>query len=303
MDDEGRYVDGNPAICELLGCSHDDLVKMSVWDVTPLPERERIPELLDAFRSAGTLSGEYTLLCKGGATRDVEYRSVANIQPGLHLGVHTDITDRKRSAAALRESEERFRFLAESIAHMVWAVSPDGNVDYYNRRLLEYLGVTTEQVQGQKWAETVHPDDRRTASRPGSMPSTPGPSFASNTACATGGPGNTAGSSGTPFPNATPRARSSAGTVPAQISMNGCGWRKSCAAATRPSRMPWRASPVGHARAYVSVNPAYAGMLGHSAWELIGRDWQTTVCPQDLEKAGKPTGRCRKKVDRARGPG
>ena len=161
MDDEGRYVDGNPAICELLGCSHDALVKMSVWDVTPLPDRERIPELLDAFRSAGTLSGEYTLLCKGGATRDVEYRSVANIQPGLHLGVHRDITDRKRSAAALRESEERFRFLAESIPHMVWAVSPDGNVDYYNRRLLEYLGVTTEQVQGQRWAETVHPDDRR----------------------------------------------------------------------------------------------------------------------------------------------
>ena len=304
MDDEGRYVDGNPAICELLGCSHDALVKMSVWDITPLPDRERIPELLDAFRSAGTLSGEYTLLCKGGATRDVEYRSVANIQPGLHLGVHRDITDRKRSAAALRESEERFRFLAESIPHMVWAVSPDGNVDYYNRRLLEYLGVTTEQVQGQRWAETVHPDDRRRPSRPGSMPSTPGPSIASNTASATGGLGNSAGSSGTPFPNETPTGKV-------------VYWYGTCTDIDERVRMEEELRGLNAALEnavegiaqsdtqgrYVSVNPAYAGMLGHSAWELIGRDWQTTVCPGSGEGSGSLPADAGRGSGRARSPG
>ena len=285
MDDEGRYVDGNPAICELLGCSHDALVKMSVWDVTPLPDRERIPELLDAFRSAGTLSGEYTLLCKGGATRDVEYRSVANIQPGLHLGVHRDITDRKRSAAALRESEERFRFLAESIPHMVWAVSPDGNVDYYNRRLLEYLGVTTEQVQGQRWAETVHPDDRRRALEAWEHAFHTGAEYRIEYRLRNGRTGEFRWFIGHALPQRDP-----AGKV--------VYWCGTCTDIDERVRMEEELRGLNAALEnavegiaqldtqgrYVSVNPAYAGMLGHSAWELIGRDWQTTVCPQDLEK-------------------
>ena len=285
MDDEGRYVDGNPAICELLGCSHDALVKMSVWDVTPLPDRERIPELLDAFRSAGTLSGEYTLLCKGGATRDVEYRSVANIQPGLHLGVHRDITDRKRSATALRESEERFRFLAESIPHMIWAVSPDGNVDYYNRRLLEYLGVTTEQVQGQKWAETVHPDDRRHHLEAWEHAFHTGAEYRIEYRLRNGRTGESRWFIGHALPQRDP-----AGKV--------VYWCGTCTDIDERVRMEEELRGLNAALEnavegialsdtqgrYVSVNPAYAGMLGHSAWELIGRDWQTTVCPQDLEK-------------------
>jgi len=286
MDDEGRYVDGNPAICELLGCSHDALVKMSVWDVTPLPDRERIPELLDAFRSAGTLSGEYTLLCKGGATRDVEYRSVANIQPGLHLGVHTDITDRKRSAAALRESEERFRFLAESIPHMVWAVSPDGNVDYYNRRLLEYLGVTTEHVQGQRWAETVHPDDRRRALEAWEHAFHVGAEYRIEYRLRNGRTGECRWFIGHALPQRDPEGKVVC-------------WYGTCTDIDERVRMEEELRALNAALEnavegiaqldtqgrYVSVNPAYAGMLGHSAWELIGRDWQTTVCPQDLEKA------------------
>ena len=94
MDDAGRYVDANPAKCQLLGYSREELLRLTVWDVTPAPDHERIPGLLGRFLSAGTLSGEYTLLCKGGATREVEYRSVTNILPGVHLAVHRDITER-----------------------------------------------------------------------------------------------------------------------------------------------------------------------------------------------------------------
>jgi hypothetical protein len=56
------------------------------------------------FLAAGTSHGEYTLVCKGGATREVEYRSVANILPRLHLGAHRDIADRRRAERKLRES-------------------------------------------------------------------------------------------------------------------------------------------------------------------------------------------------------
>jgi signal transduction histidine kinase len=68
--------------------------------------------------SAGTMSGEYTLLCKDGQTREVEYRSVAHILPGLHLAVYRDITERKAVEAALREHTQRLRFLSGRVVEV-----------------------------------------------------------------------------------------------------------------------------------------------------------------------------------------
>ena len=84
-------------------------------------------------------------------------------QPTRMQGILVDITEHKRTEEALRESEEQFRFLAESIPHMVWATRPDGWTDYYNARSLDYLGVTLEQTQSWDWALVLHPDDRQRA--------------------------------------------------------------------------------------------------------------------------------------------
>jgi PAS domain S-box-containing protein len=68
--------------------------------------------------------------------------------------------ERRRAEEALRKSEERFRYLAETIPSMVWTSSPDGNITYVNQRWLDYCGLTREQNR-QHWAELVlHPDDR-----------------------------------------------------------------------------------------------------------------------------------------------
>ena len=118
MDDAGRYVDGNPAICQLLGYRHEELLQLTVWDVTPVQDRERIPELLRRFLSAGTLSGEYTFLSKDGTTREIEYRSVANNLPNLHLAVHRDITARKQGEEAVREYAKRLKILSRRVVEV-----------------------------------------------------------------------------------------------------------------------------------------------------------------------------------------
>jgi two-component system CheB/CheR fusion protein len=72
-----------------------------------------------------------------------------------------DITARKRAEEALRASEERFHFLAETIPSIVWTAAPDGTITYANRRWLEYCGLTAEQ-NARRWPELVlHPDDRQ----------------------------------------------------------------------------------------------------------------------------------------------
>ncbi|MCM2264426.1 MAG: PAS domain S-box protein [Desulfuromonadales bacterium] len=54
-----------------------------------------------------------------------------------------------------------FRALAETIPHLVWSARSDGFRDYFNERLLNYLGRTLEEMQGWTWQEVLHPDDRQ----------------------------------------------------------------------------------------------------------------------------------------------
>ena len=60
-----------------------------------------------------------------------------------------------RTHAALRESEEKLRLLADTIPQLAWMARPDGHIFWYNRRWYEYTGTTPEQMEGWGW-QTVH---------------------------------------------------------------------------------------------------------------------------------------------------
>ncbi|WP_414470871.1 PAS domain-containing protein [Microvirga sp. M2] len=81
---------------------------------------------------------------------------------GIFVQGH-DVTDHRRAENALRESEERFRAIANSIDQLIWATRPDGFHDYYNQRWYEYTGVPEGTTDGAGWNGMFHPDDRELA--------------------------------------------------------------------------------------------------------------------------------------------
>jgi PAS domain S-box-containing protein len=74
---------------------------------------------------------------------------------GSQLG---QFIERKRAEAGLRESEARFRLLADHAPVLIWLNTPAG-CEYVNRNYLDFLGVTTDDILGMNWAHYVHPDD------------------------------------------------------------------------------------------------------------------------------------------------
>ncbi len=63
------------------------------------------------------------------------------------VGVHNDITERRRQEDDLKAEQAKFRLLAESLPQIVWTATPDGTADYYNRAWFDYSGLTLEQSQ------------------------------------------------------------------------------------------------------------------------------------------------------------
>jgi PAS domain S-box-containing protein len=68
-------------------------------------------------------------------------------------------TEGNRPVEALTSSEQEIRLLVETIPALVWRAGPEGNIEYVNKRVLEYLGKPLGEIIGWGWMESVHPDD------------------------------------------------------------------------------------------------------------------------------------------------
>jgi PAS domain S-box-containing protein len=100
---------------------------------------------------------EASVHCKDGSSRHIEFHfaSLGNIS----LISFVDLTDRQRAEVSLRESEERFRLVANSAPVMIWLSGPDRLCTYFNQSWIDFTGRSFEEELGNGWAEGVHAED------------------------------------------------------------------------------------------------------------------------------------------------
>ena len=125
--------------------------------------RGRVPDawqlLVEEALDSGT--GRAVDVATGAATYALY---LAPIVDAGYVNIYgADVTAEREATAALRENEARFRELADAMPQLVWTARPDGTVDYYNQRYVEFGGIALTGDHWE-WAPAIHPDDvERTA--------------------------------------------------------------------------------------------------------------------------------------------
>jgi two-component system cell cycle sensor histidine kinase/response regulator CckA len=159
VDEHGRTTFANAAAAAMTG-----------WDVEELLDRPLHTLLLAAdqdapWRSAASLTeaevaGEMVFRRKNGATFPVDYISTPIEKGGNVAGavvVFNDITRRKRAEAEVRESERRYRLLAENVSDVIWVRDMNLAPVYISPSVSRLRGYTTEEAMTQGLAETLTP--------------------------------------------------------------------------------------------------------------------------------------------------
>jgi PAS domain S-box-containing protein len=157
-DVEGTYTDVNSNACQMLGYTREELIGKKITDLLSPEDFPRLDALRESLLKGSTDLGEWWLRRKDGHYLLAEV-STKIFPDGRWHAIVRDITERKRTEEILRESEARFRQLADAMPQIVFTCAPDGPVDYFNQRWRDYVDAV-EEIVGYGWMETVHPDDR-----------------------------------------------------------------------------------------------------------------------------------------------
>ena len=163
-DADFRLAQVNDAFLQMTGFSREEAIGMTWQELTPEefhPASERTVASIEAAGEAPPYEKQYV---RKDGSRFWGLFAPRKIGEDEAVEFVLDVTERKRAEEAIRESEERFRTLAETVPDAVFTAAPDGTVDYVNRQHEALTGVDPDEVVGTTmWPELVHPDDREAA--------------------------------------------------------------------------------------------------------------------------------------------
>jgi PAS domain S-box-containing protein len=148
-DMQGHFLDVNDAYCRMMGYSRDELLKMRIHDVEALEKPEETAKRIQKIVKTGGDRFETKHRCKDGKIVDIEVSVKYSKEMGERLYVFLrDITERKKAEEALRESERRFRAIAESTPDAIITIDNHGKINFWNRAAKQIFGYNEGEVLG-----------------------------------------------------------------------------------------------------------------------------------------------------------
>ena len=152
----------NPAAARLFGYSDAEMIGTPIFKIIPEDKHKEEIDLLHRTGNREEVDPLRTERIRHDGSRVEVLLRVAPLidADGTLLGVSTiakDLTAESRAAMELRESERRFRLLADNMSQFAWMSHPDGNIYWFNKRWHDYTGMTLEESRGMGWVSAHHP--------------------------------------------------------------------------------------------------------------------------------------------------
>ena len=152
-----RFLEVNPAFETQTGL----VDATGKWMRTLAPAHEQVwfDRYGDVARTGRTVRFEDEAVALG-RHYDISAFRVGPAEAGQVAILFRDITQRRHSELALRESEARFRTFAQAVPNHVWSATPDGKLEWANEPTYAFSGRAADGTIGDSWTARVHPDDR-----------------------------------------------------------------------------------------------------------------------------------------------
>ena len=159
-DSRGNILDVNEALCRSFGYTKGELIGKNVRILVPSDRNTEIENHIAEILSGKTLEHVVINLKKDGSTCNMELHEILITLPNGKKGIlviANDITERKRTENALRDSEEKLRQVIDLVPHFIFAKNRKGQFILVNRAVAEAYGTTVEQLLGKTDAD-FNPD-------------------------------------------------------------------------------------------------------------------------------------------------
>lgn len=160
IDKDANFINVNNAACKDLGYSKEEMLSMKVTDIAPHFPQEKWPANWNELKKRGSIVFETRHRHKNGTENPVEVK-LNYVEFGgkeYNFAFARDITERKQSEEAVRESEARFRAIFESSPFGISIANHKGKIIDSNPAFQKMLGYTKEELSG-TFSEITYPED------------------------------------------------------------------------------------------------------------------------------------------------
>ncbi|MDB6169159.1 MAG: hypothetical protein JWM88_2023, partial [Verrucomicrobia bacterium] len=125
-----------------------------------VPVASRSGEVLGGLFFGHAEPGMFTAEAENVVAALAAQAAIAIDNAKLYTALQRELDEQRRTEAMLRDSENRWRQLAEAMPHLVWTCRPDGFCDYLSPQWVAYTGLPEAEQLDHAWVAQVHPDDR-----------------------------------------------------------------------------------------------------------------------------------------------
>ncbi|GEM_PF-6495350 len=157
-----HYLDCNQSACECLGYTREEFLAMKVFDIDPSVDELTAARIADEMEKSGFALFESVHRRKDGSTFPVEVNvKEIQLERAYLLAVVRDITERKQTEEALRESENRLLTIVEGTQALLVSVDAHGHFTYANDATARAVGYASpEELIGKPYLHFIHLEDR-----------------------------------------------------------------------------------------------------------------------------------------------